>query len=36
VTTPTGTTAYVQVRLTDSQTNSYIYPWKVIRTKPSL
>lgn len=36
VTTPTGTTAYVQVKLTDSQTNSYIYPWKVIKTKPSL
>ena len=23
----------VQVKLTDSLTNSYIYPWKVIRTK---
>jgi hypothetical protein len=34
--TPTGTTAYIQVRLTDAATNSYIYPWKVIRTKASL
>jgi len=29
-------TPYVQVKLTDANTNSYIYPWKQIRTKSGM
>lgn len=27
---------YLQIKVTDASTNSYIYPWKMIRTKDSL
>ena len=37
VTTPTNTTvSYLQVTVTDENTNSYIYPWKTARLKESL
>lgn len=29
-------TPYVQVKITDASTNTYIYPWKILRTKASL
>lgn len=34
---PTGLSqTYIQLKITDSHTNSYIYPWKMMRTKASL
>jgi hypothetical protein len=27
---------YLQLKITDSNTNSYIYPWKVLKTAPAL
>ena len=30
------TASYLQVKLTDGSTNTYIYPWKGIRTKPAM
>ena len=35
-TVPNQTAPYLQVTVTDSATNSYIYPWKQIQTKTSL
>ena len=32
VPTNTGGSLFLQVKLTDAATNSYIYPWKMIRT----
>lgn len=29
-------TCYLQIKITDENTNSYIYPWKMIKTKASL
>ena len=29
-------TCYLQVKITDSSTNSYIYPWKILNHKPPL
>lgn len=30
------TVPYLQIKVTDENTNSYIYPWKIIRTQTSL
>jgi hypothetical protein len=36
-TVPTNmTSAFVQVKVTDASTNSYIYPWLELKTKPAL
>lgn len=36
ITVPDYSDCYLQVKLTDASTNSYIYPWKIVRTKDPL